>query len=135
MSLLNVRVVTPDKVIYEGTASAIHATGIDGHFTILPRHLPMVSFLGLGELRLDTETGVRYIAIDGGALEVSDNQVIILANEALAAEDVDVARLKMELERAERLKQNIKNRDEMIRQELEITKLINTLKVGQHLKK
>jgi len=135
MSLLNVRVVTPDKLIYEGTASAIQAVGADGQFMVLPRHLPMVSFLGIGELRIDTVAGNRYIAIDEGMLEVSNNQVTILANDAMAAEDIDVARLKMDLEREERKKQNIKNRKEMIRQELEIKKLMNKLHVGQHLNK
>jgi len=137
MGDMTVRVVTPDKLIFEGTASRIHVKGVEGQFIIMPRHLPMVSLLGLGELRIDAPkgSGSRYIAIDEGVLEVSNNTITILANDAMAAEDVDVARIKMDLERQERQKENIKNRDEMIRQELEITKLMNKLRVGQRISK
>jgi len=135
MSEMNVRVVTPDKLIFDGAATRLQAKGTEGQFMILPRHLPMVSLLGLGELRIDSvkDNASRYIAIDEGVLEVSNNQITILATDAMAAEDVDVARIRMELDRQERHKQNIKNRDEMLRQELEITKLMNKLRVGERV--
>lgn len=133
MNEMHVRVVTPDKLIFDGAASRIQAKGTEGQFMILPRHLPMVSLLGIGELRIDAvqEAESHYIAIDEGILEVSNNSITILATDALAAEDIDIARLQMELEQKERQKQNIKSRDEMLRQELEINKLLNQLRVGE----
>lgn len=136
MGALKVRVVTPDRLIFDGVATGVLAKGVLGQFKILPRHLPMVSLLGVGELRIDVDMadGARYIAIDEGVLEVSNDVVTILANDALAAEDIDIARLQMELERQERKKQNIKSREEQVRQEVEINKLMNQIRVGQRRK-
>ncbi|MCL1950893.1 MAG: ATP synthase F1 subunit epsilon [Turicibacter sp.] len=133
MKEMHVRVVTPDKLIFDGQATRIQVKGTEGQFMVLPRHLPMVSLLGLGELRIDSphDAESHYIAIDEGVLEVSNNKITILATDALAAEDIDVARLRMDLEREERHKQNLKSRDEMLRQELEINKLLNKLRVGE----
>ena len=131
MAAMTVRVVTPDSLVFEGQATYIFARGIDGNFAILPNHSSLMTPLGVGELRIDNEKKNIHIAIDNGFLEVSNNQVNILSNDAMMAEDIDVAKIKMELERNERQKQNIKNRDELIKSEMEILKLINQLRIGE----
>ena len=131
MTVMAVRVVTPDKLIFEGEASYIFARGVDGDFAILPNHIPMITPLGVGELRIDLNNKSFYIAIDNGILEVSNNQINILTNNAMVAEDIDVAKIKMELERSERKKQNAKDREELIKSETQILKLINRLRVGE----
>ena len=55
----------------------------------------------------------------------------MLSNDAMMAEDIDVARAKMELERSERQKQNAKTREDLIRSEMEITRLLNQIRVGE----
>lgn len=134
MAQLSLKVVTPDKLIFEGKADRLLAKGLEGQFMVLPRHLPMVTLLGIGELRIDSGDESFYIAIEEGVLEVAAGDIVtILANDAVAAEDIDMARIKMDLDRQERNKQNIKSREEMIRQEVEISKLMNQLRVGQRI--
>ncbi|MTL38076.1 ATP synthase F1 subunit epsilon, partial [Turicibacter sanguinis] len=72
-----------------------------------------------------------YIAIDNGIFEVSNNHVNVLSNDAMMAEDIDVARAKMDLERTERQKQNAKTREDLIKSEMEIVKLLNQIRVGE----
>ena len=131
MAEMTVRVVTPDSLVYEGQSTYIFARGIDGNLAILPNHNAMMTPLGVGELRVDNNDKSIYIAIDNGFLEVSNNQINILSNDAMMAEDIDVAKIKMELERNERKKQNAKNREESVKSEMEILKLINQLRVGE----
>ena len=131
MSEMTIRVVTPDKLVFDGEAQRVFARGIDGDFAILKNHIPMMTPLGVGELRIDTGSESHYVAIDNGILEVSKNHINILSNDALLAEDIDVARAKMELEQSERTKQNAKTREELVKSELEIIKLLNQIRVGE----
>ena len=62
---------------------------------------------------------------------VSNNHINVLSNDAMMAEDIDVARAKMELERSERQKQNAKTREDLIKSEMEIAKLLNQIRVGE----
>jgi len=130
---LAVRVVTPDKVIFDGAAFKVVARGLDGDFAILRDHCSLMAPLGIGELKIvDAEQKNCYIAVDGGILEVSQNQVKILSRDAMLAEDIDIARVQMELERSQREKDNLKNRAEQQREDEEISKLMNKLCCGRH---
>ena len=80
----------------------VNHRGIDGDFAVLHNHIPMMTPLGVGELRIDMNGERSYIAIDNGIFEVSNNHINVLSNDAMMAEDIDVARAKMELERSER---------------------------------
>ena len=87
--------------------------------------------LGVGELRIEMQGESSYVAIESGILEISNNHINVLSNDAMMAEDIDVARAKMELERTERQKQNAKSREDLIKSEMEIVKLLNQIRVGE----
>ncbi len=131
VSAMTIRVVTPDKLVFEGEATRVFARGIDGDFAILKNHIPMMTPLGVGELRIETGSETHFVAIDNGILEVNHNHINILSNDALLAEDIDVARAKMELEHTERKKQNAKTREELVKSEMDIIKLLNQIRVGE----
>lgn len=83
MSSLNVRVVSPDKIVFEGEASALVAPAWDGQVGILPGHAPMLALLGSG--RLDVERpggGSDSFHIAGGVLKVDRNTVTLLTEYA-----------------------------------------------------
>jgi len=132
MGDMTVRVVTPDKLIFEGIAERVVVRGLDGDFAILRNHCPLISPLGVSELKIvDDNQQNKYIAVDGGIVEVSGNQVQILSRDAILAEDIDLATVQLQLNRSQREKENLKTRDEQERQEREIYKLLNQLNVGQ----
>ena len=80
---LEVRVVSPDRVVFEGEASAVVAPAWDGQVGILPSHAPMLALLGSGKLSIERPSGgsdMFYVA--GGVLKVERNQVTLLTEYA-----------------------------------------------------
>jgi F-type H+-transporting ATPase subunit epsilon len=100
MAPLTCRVLTPAAVIFEGPAWSIVLPAHDGELGILDRHAPLITMLGMGEVRLQGEEGIMtYFAVDGGFAQVRDNIVTILATRADAGVDLDCAALAADLER------------------------------------
>ena len=81
--MLRVRVVSPERVVFEGNAASVVAPAWDGKVGILPRHAPMITLLGAGELTIDLPGGgSRKFYVAGGALQVLDDQVTVLSEYA-----------------------------------------------------
>ena len=80
---LKVRVVSPEKIVFEGEASAVVAPAWDGQVGILPSHAPMLALVGAGPLTVDRPGGgsdTFYVA--GGVLKVERDQVTVLTEYA-----------------------------------------------------
>ena len=125
MLKLGLRIVTPDKLIYEGTATSISAIGPDGVFSVLPRHAPMIATLARGEIKIEDGAKTFYVMVDSGVLEVSEEKVNILAQTGMLAEEANVAEMKMEFEKHQRKEHNIKAREKMLESEMKLRRLIN----------
>ena len=126
MAILNLHIVTPDQVIYDDAVIRVRACGEDGFFSILPRHAPMISSLRECEIEIeDKENKIFYVMIDAGVLETSKNQINILSQTAMLADESNVAAVKMEYEKHHRIEQNIENRDKMLKSELELRRLLH----------
>jgi F-type H+-transporting ATPase subunit epsilon len=104
---MKIDIVTPERVIYSGEADAVVAPGIEGQLGILPHHAPLITMLQAGELGVRKGGEEVYVAILGGFLEVRPDRVIILADTAERAEEIDVARAEEAKRRAE---QNMVNK-------------------------
>ncbi|MEQ1691874.1 MAG: ATP synthase F1 subunit epsilon [Gemmatimonas sp.] len=79
---LNVSVISPERVLFEGVAQGVVAPAFDGELGILPLHAPLMTLLGRGTLRVSTAEGERRFSIDGGFLQVVDNQVRVVTERA-----------------------------------------------------
>jgi F-type H+-transporting ATPase subunit epsilon len=88
-TLLHVTIITAHSSVFDGEAEAVNAPGSEGRMTILPRHAPLLTTLDLGELRIREHGQEMSIFVAGGFLEVNDNIVTILADEAERAENID----------------------------------------------
>jgi len=101
---LTVQVVTPDReVVVCDDATLVIARGVDGEVGIMPGHTPMLIALSVGHLRLVREGNVRdVIAVDGGFLQVSRDQVIVLAEYAVLPSEVDPIATEAEIEELKR---------------------------------
>ncbi len=99
--LLHVTVVTAQQTVFDGEAEAVNAPGSEGRLGILPRHAPLLTTLDLGELRI-RENGVdESLFVAGGFLEVNDNVVTILADDAERAAEIDEAHAEEARRRAQ----------------------------------
>jgi F-type H+-transporting ATPase subunit epsilon len=82
---LKVSVISPEKMLFEGEVSSLVAPAFDGEVGILPSHAPMLTLLGKGVLRLGPNGESGRFQIDGGFLQVVDDQVRVVTERASAA--------------------------------------------------
>ena len=79
--LMRLRVVTPEQVVFDGTARSLVAPAWDGWVGILPGHAPFLTLMGEGPLSVEPESGSRReFAIAGGVMKVESNEVTVLAD-------------------------------------------------------
>lgn len=76
---MQVKITTPDTILYDGEASLVHLPGVGGSFQLLENHAPIVSALTHGILRLVTDAKeTKTFEIRGGVIKCQQNQVLIL---------------------------------------------------------
>lgn len=105
------RVVSATECLFEGEVESLTAMGIDGELGILPRHLPLITLLKPGPLRLVSEGSEEVLYVSGGVLEVQPHLVTVLADSAQRAATLDEASIKKARQDAQNALQNQK--DEM----------------------
>ncbi len=94
-------IVTVERVVFSDDVDIVVAPGIDGEMGILPHHAPLMTTLKPGEL-IARKSGEEYsLAVSGGFLEVRPDHVIVLADSAERAEEIDIARAEAAKKRAQ----------------------------------
>ena len=87
----SLEIVTPERLTWSGEATALVLPTVDGEIGILPKNEPYVTVLGLGEGRITLKDGsVELLAIIGGFVQVRPDRVLVLAESADLAADLDV---------------------------------------------
>jgi F-type H+-transporting ATPase subunit epsilon len=106
MASIKLEIVTAERVVYTEDVDAVIAPGAEGQLGILPHHAPLMTILRSGEILARRGSEEDIMAISGGFLEVRPDRVIILADSAERAEEIDEARAQAAKQRAEeRLKE------------------------------
>lgn len=135
---LTVNVVTPDGLVYDHHARIVVAKTISGEIGIMPRHAPIIAPLGIDEVRvkrLDSDTHVDWIAVNGGIMEVRDDVVSIIADSAERERDIDVSRAERAKIRAEKMieaAQAQEDVDQLRRATVALHRAINRINVSKH---
>jgi F-type H+-transporting ATPase subunit epsilon len=99
---LLLEIVTPERLAYSDTVDSVVCPGIDGELGILPHHAPLLSTLGYGELRIRKGAQEEYFAIAGGFLQVRPDKVVVMAETADLASEIDLAAAEQARKEAER---------------------------------
>ena len=94
-------VVTPDRPVVSDEVTELVAPGSEGYFGVLPGHTPFITTLGIGELTYWRGKEQRHLAVTWGYAEVRGDRVVILAETAERAEEIDVERAERAHRRAE----------------------------------
>ena len=136
--ILKFKIATPEKVVYEDEIYQVTIPTMSGEITVLPNHIPLVSILTAGELKIKDKDGEHPIAVEGGFLEVrKNNEIIILADNAERAEEIDLERAEEAKQRAEKQMQQAEataNVD-FARLQAVIDREMNRIRVGKKYKK
>ena len=101
MSSMRLDIVTAERVVFSEDVDVVVAPGVEGQLGILPHHAPLMTTLQPGELLVRKGGEEFSLAISGGFLEVRPDRVIVLADTAERAEEIDVARAEEAKRRAE----------------------------------
>jgi len=92
MATIKLDIVTAERVVFSQDVDVVVAPGVEGQLGILPHHAPLMTMLQPGELRVRKGGEEFSLAISGGFLEVRPDRVIVLADAAERAEEIDMAR-------------------------------------------
>lgn len=96
-------IVTQERTVFSGDVKTVNLPGTEGRMGILPNHSPLLTTLGYGEVMVRLEDGTEeYYAIGGGYAEVQPDKVVVLADSAEHAEEIDLERAERARERAEK---------------------------------
>ena len=101
MAKLHVGVLTVEGVRFNGEADFVVAPGSQGELGILPRHIPLLTPLKAGAVKVRNANEEQFFFVSGGFLEVRPDQVTILADSAERAEDIDESRAEEARRRAQ----------------------------------
>jgi len=107
-------IVTPERLVSSEEILQVTVPTESGEITILPNHIPLVSLLKAGVLEIKKlDQSLDVLSVSGGFIEVSSNKVIVLADTAERAEELDEAQIQAAQLKAEELKKNASNADEV----------------------
>src|SRR4051794_16846766 len=101
MAKLTVEIVTPEKRVVSVQADEAIVPGHPGLFGVRPGHTPFLSLMDDGVLTLKEGATSQVFHVEGGFVEVGDDKVLVLANNAYPVTDIDVAAAKQKLEAAQ----------------------------------
>ncbi len=98
---LLLEIVTPERLAYSDTVDSVQLPGSEGELGILPHHAPLVSMLGVGELRIRKGGTEESFAIVGGFLQVRPDKVVVMAETADLASEIDLEKAQQARREAE----------------------------------
>ena len=99
---MNLQIITPEKIVYDSDVDEVTVKTYQGEISILPHHVDFLTHLAPGELRLKINKEETSLALDGGFLEVSNNNCKILADYAIHTHEIDMEKVKKAKEAAEK---------------------------------
>jgi F-type H+-transporting ATPase subunit epsilon len=101
MAAFSFELVSPERLMFSGLVEAVVVPGTEGEFTVLKDHAPFMSTLKPGIVEIDeTTTKKLRLFVRGGFADVSPNGLTILAEQAIAVEDLDAAKLDAQIKDA-----------------------------------
>lgn len=137
--MLHFSIVTPDGVAYEDSVKQVSIPTVSGEITVLPHHIPLISALKSGELRIVKNDGTEVIlAVAHGVLEVKgEDKIVVLTDTAERAEQIDLDKAEAARVRAEQLLKETKAVDEVqfARIQASLDREMAKLRVGRKYRK
>ncbi len=98
---LKLEIVTPEAKVYSDTIDSVVIPTVEGEIGILPGHIPLLTRVADGELRVSKGAEVTHLAIGGGFAEIDGDTIRVLAEQAITEEKIDVNAVEAAMKRAE----------------------------------
>ena len=108
---LTLEIVTPEARVYSDTIDSVVIPTVEGEIGILPGHIPLLTQVADGELRVTKGGTTTYLVIGGGFAEIDGDRVSVLAERAIAEEQIDERFVEEAMKRAEQAIKDAKDMD------------------------
>lgn len=128
---IRLEVVTAERSVYSDDVDLLIAPGVEGELGILPHHTPLLTVLTMGELRIRKGQEEISMAISGGFLEVRPDKVVVLADTAERADEIDLERAEAARRRAEELLVLRPEEADRVRAEAAMRRAMTRLRVAE----
>lgn len=106
---INFKIATPERVVFKNEVDKIILPTVNGEITVLPNHIPLIAILKAGEIKIYNDQETASISVSGGFIEVLSDKVVVLADTAEKAEELDIKRAKQAIDRAKETMKNKKH--------------------------
>ncbi|AYF92802.1 F0F1 ATP synthase subunit epsilon [Apilactobacillus bombintestini] len=135
-SVLTVSIVTPDGKVYEREdARLVIVRTKSGQLGIMPNHVPVIASLEVDEVKVKSGEEVDEIAVNGGFVEFSNNNLTVIADSAEKQNDIDVDRASAARDRAQKALEQAREKhdnQEILRNQVALKRAINRIHVAKH---
>lgn len=131
----HLKVITPNEIVLDADVEQIIARSVDGEIGILPEHIPLITPLTSAPFQYWTGNERKVAAVLGGMMEVSSSGVTVVSDHAALAENIDVVIAEKEKQLAEAKLSQKKDKVDVQKAEMELTRLLVLLEAAELAKK
>lgn len=131
MSEFHLKIVTPDRLVFDSLAKSIVARTVTGDVCILARHTEYIAPLAIGQIKVKSEEGERRASCSGGTLIVTNGEVTVLADTFEWEDEIDIERAERAKARAEERLKSDATDFEFKLAEIKLKRAINRIKTGK----
>jgi F-type H+-transporting ATPase subunit epsilon len=129
---IHLEIVTPEKQLFSGAVDSVTVPSTTGYLGILPGHAPLLAELGVGEVSYKIGDRTDFLFCSWGFVEVLSDRVVLLAQNAELASDIDIKRAEEAKNRAEKLLASKDSGVDFQRAELSLLRAISRLNAVKH---
>ena len=129
---MNLKIITHERTIFDGSVDELHVTGLSGELGILPGRQPITTPLAIGVTRTIINGNTHYYATMGGVFQFSDDNAVILTNACEAEGDIDHRRAEEAKARAEERLAKPELQADISRAEMALARAMTRLKAVRH---
>ena len=128
---LHLEIITQERYVFKDEVDLVLAPGYDGQIGLLPGHVGLLTKLVAGEVFIFKGPSLSVMAVTGGLLDIHDNQVSIMADGAIRAEEIDIAKAEEAKRKAEEALREKLSDQEFALVEGDLRKAVLELKVAR----
>ena len=132
---IKLEIVTAERAVFSDDVDIVIAPGSEGQLGILPHHAPFMTSLSPGELVARKSGNEFALAIGGGFMEVRADRVIVLADAAERAEEIDILRAEQAKKRAQERLAHPSSAEEAVESEAALRRALARLEVADRIKR
>lgn len=131
MRSYSLKIITPDRVLYDGEVERIIVRTIDGDMAIMRGHIPLVGIVDISTVKLTIDGKEKKAAISSGYIEVRKNETLLMVEAAEWPDEIDIERAQRARKRAEKRLRERESKADISKEEMALRRAINRIEVSK----